>query len=559
MLSAVHCRPAMRCASAAVVLALAFISACDAGASVGLAQLPLAGHARDSSRVAQRGRLGALARPTERLQRLRGGSDEELLTVQFKRSARTKDGEMLFVVGDCEALGFEKPEKAIPMTLGTDGVWTALVPNVPIGCNYQYFAARPTDIEESKRYMTGYKLMIRKGKGAAGGQLVADDTQQLIRFKIHKTAGEVKVVGSIPELGNWNVAKAPALQKKGNNNAWETVLSIPSEHIDDFQYKYVADGHHESGSDRWSDAYFVEPQPEEQGLVSNLEGVFEGLLIRFMIFHPTAPDEKMVITGAHPGLGNWKPVDNPCRMGLGNERTLLTGVKGRVWEATFPAPKEDFTDVSYRYIILNDKTNSAVWESEPNRKLQLIPGSDSTSKGYRQREWTQFDGNFVAKTLEFDEVPPNLIVGPYPQCAEDVQKMKDAGVTGVLNVQTDEDIRKRQVNMEVMQKLFDEAGIELCRVPILDFHGDDLAARVKYASKEVERMVHNRKHEGKEGKVYIHCTAGMGRAPAVACIWLVHKKGYKLEDAMAWVKKCRPVVAPNYEAMKQAIRNGLDC
>ena len=25
------------------------------------------------------------------------------------------------------------------------------------------------------------------------------------------------------------------------------------------------------------------------------------------------------------------------------------------------------SDVSYRYIILNDKTNSAVWESEPNR------------------------------------------------------------------------------------------------------------------------------------------------------------------------------------------------
>ncbi len=34
--------------------------------------------------------------------------------------------------------------------------------------------------------------------------------------------------------------------------------------------------------------------------------------------------------------------------------------------------------------------------------------------------------------------------------------------------------------------------------------------------------------------------------------------GYKLEDAMAHVKRCRPVVAPNYNAMKEAIRNGLD-
>jgi hypothetical protein len=34
--------------------------------------------------------------------------------------------------------------------------------------------------------------------------------------------------------------------------------------------------------------------------------------------------------------------------------------------------------------------------------------------------------------------------------------------------------------------------------------------------------------------------------------------GYKLEDAMAHVKHHRPSVAPNYNAMQAAIRNGLD-
>jgi len=292
--------------------------------------------------------------------------------------------------------------------------------------------------------------------------------------------------------------------------------------------------------------------------VSTLESVFEGLLIRFLIFHPISEDERMIITGAHPGLGDWKPVDNPRCMGLGNTRTLLTGVRGRCWEATFPAAMEDVEKVTYRYIIVNDKTNSAVWESEPNRFIQTLPGSASSQQQYRQREFTQFDGNFVAKELIFDWVPPNIFVGPYPQSKEDVLKMKEAGVTGVMNVQTDEDIHKRQVNMELMKQYYDEAGIEMCRVPILDFHGDDLTLRVKHAANEVNRMVHNRKHEGKEGKVYIHCTAGMGRAPAVACIYLVHRHGYKLEDAMAHVKHHRPSVAPNYNAMQAAIRNGLD-
>ena len=37
----------------------------------------------------------------------------------------------------------------------------------------------------------------------------------------------------------------------------------------------------------------------------------------------------------HPALGNW--LEDPRRMGLGNERTLLTGIKGRCWETTFAA------------------------------------------------------------------------------------------------------------------------------------------------------------------------------------------------------------------------------
>ena len=53
--------------------------------------------------------------------------------------------------------------------------------------------------------------------------------------------------------------------------------------------------------------------------------------------------------------------------------------------------------------------------------------------------------------------------------------MKAAGVTGVVNVQTDHDIVKRMINMDVMRRLYNEAGIELRHVPIEDFNGDSLA------------------------------------------------------------------------------------
>ena len=343
------------------------------------------------------------------------------------------------------------------------------------------------------------------------------------------------------------------------------MVAIPSDELADFEYKYVADGNYEEGPNRKSDVVEVEPAPEmgdDATRVSNLKAVFNGLLLRFIMFHPLQKEEEvMCITGGHPSFGSWGKPEAWCRMGLGGRRTLLTQELGRCWEATFPATMEDVQKVAYRYIILNDQTKTAVWESEPNRFLDSIPGASSHlafENGFRRREWTRFDGNFVAKELLFDWVPPNMFVGPYPQCNEDVETMKAAGVTGVVNVQTDTDITKRMVNMDVMRKAYDAAGIELRHVPIEDFDGSSLAARVKYAGHAVHELSEKAKREGREPKIYIHCTAGMGRAPATACIYLVKYHGYGLDHARDHVKHHRPIVAPNYNAMKLAIQNGLD-
>jgi hypothetical protein len=125
----------------------------------------------------------------------------------------------------------------------------------------------------------------------------------------------------------------------------------------------------------------VEPTPEmgdDAKRVSNLKAVFNGLLLRFIMFHPLQKEEEvMCITGGHPSFGSWGKPEAWCRMGLGGVRTLLTHELGRCWEATFPATMEDVHKVAYRYIILNDQTKTAVWESEPNRFLDAIPGASS--------------------------------------------------------------------------------------------------------------------------------------------------------------------------------------
>lgn len=51
-------------------------------------------------------------------------------------------------------------------------------------------------------------------------------------------------------------------------------------------------------------------------------------------------------------------------------------------------------------------------------------------------------------------------------------------------------------------------------------------------------------------KVYVHCTAGMGRAPAIVLVYLCLFKGMEPEEARAYVKSYRTVSVPNMNAVK---------
>lgn len=228
------------------------------------------------------------------------------------------------------------------------------------------------------------------------------------------------------------------------------------------------------------------------------------------------------------------------------------------------------SDVQYRYCII-PPTGSGIFEREPNRVISLMPGlrrSDRAAyaslaipelrdEGFRQREWQTYDGNFVPPNLSYNDVPPCLAIGPYPQSKEDVELMKRNGVTGVLNVQTDFDHERRMIDWQHMQEYYHAADLQVTRVPIEDFNGDELVRLVKEGARAVDRMYRDAEARGEKPKIYIHCTAGMGRAPAVACVYLVWKHGYSLHDALKQCKDHRPVCAPNWHAMESALRSGF--
>jgi len=60
------------------------------------------------------------------------------------------------------------------------------------------------------------------------------------------------------------------------------------------------------------------------------------------------------------------------------------------------------------------------------------------------------------------------------------------------------------------------------------------------------------------GKVYIHCSAGVGRAPTMAAAYLL-SKGHTLDEAVSMIRRVRPfinIMAPQMELLQQ-IEAGL--
>ena len=77
--------------------------------------------------------------------------------------------------------------------------------------------------------------------------------------------------------------------------------------------------------------------------------------------------------------------------------------------------------------------------------------------------------------MSFDKIAQTGIsIGPYPQILADIDILAAAGVTAVLNVQTEIDFAHRGVNWEKMTDYYTKVGIKAVHFPIHDFNEIDL-------------------------------------------------------------------------------------
>ena len=131
------------------------------------------------------------------------------------------------------------------------------------------------------------------------------------------------------------------------------------------------------------------------------------------------------------------------------------------------------------------------------------------------------------------EIIDELLIGEYPR-DEDVEWLKrEHRVTAVHNLQDDEDLRVNGIDIGQLRELYSHHGITLLRTPIQDGSADALAQRLRPALADLHKLI------GSSERVYLHCNAGLNRAPTLAIAYLRAFRKMSLNEAMAHVKKRR--------------------
>uniref|UniRef100_A0A0D9XNA0 Tyrosine specific protein phosphatases domain-containing protein n=1 Tax=Leersia perrieri TaxID=77586 RepID=A0A0D9XNA0_9ORYZ len=149
--------------------------------------------------------------------------------------------------------------------------------------------------------------------------------------------------------------------------------------------------------------------------------------------------------------------------------------------------------------------------------------------------------------MNYAVISDSLIVGSQPQKPEDIDHLKDEeNVAFILCLQQDKDIEYWSIDFQSIVNRCKELGIKHIRRPAVDFDPDSLRTQLPKAVSSLEWAI----SEGK-GRVYVHCTAGLGRAPAVAISYMFWFENMDLKTAYEKLTSKRPC-GPNRRAIRAA-------
>jgi len=131
---------------------------------------------------------------------------------------------------------------------------------------------------------------------------------------------------------------------------------------------------------------------------------------------------------------------------------------------------------------------------------------------------------------------PDLLVGEYPTPGDAAWLRAAHGVTAVVSLQDDADLASKGLRLRELEHAYRQHGVHFYRLPVPDCDNDILAARLDESVDLLRTLLTD------GGRVYLHCNAGMNRAPTIAIAYLHVECGLPLGDARDFMKQRRHCV-----------------
>lgn len=131
------------------------------------------------------------------------------------------------------------------------------------------------------------------------------------------------------------------------------------------------------------------------------------------------------------------------------------------------------------------------------------------------------------------EISAGLLVGEFPR-PDDIAWLKsEFGVTAIHNLQDDEDLSLNGLRERELAEACRASAIKFVRTQIPDGSADAMAERLTNTLDALANLINSGE------RVFLHCNAGLNRAPTLAIAYLRAHGEMSLDEACAHVKARR--------------------
>ena len=146
-------------------------------------------------------------------------------------------------------------------------------------------------------------------------------------------------------------------------------------------------------------------------------------------------------------------------------------------------------------------------------------------------------------SLNWGEITPRLLVGSCPMTPADLERIgREAGVSALLSVQHDACLEYWHIDYGRMRVRGDKLGLYMARSPMRDFDIPDQRRNLPGAVACLADI------QARGHRIYVHCTAGLGRAPLTVLSYLIWIEGRSRAEAVDLIHAGRPGAVPAWEA-----------